>query len=321
VILRAPAKINLHLQVLGRRPDGYHDLVSLMAPVSLFDELEIEPLPQPRIVVEGGPPGLPAEKNLAWKAARALAPHAGTVPGARIRLTKGAPRPPPPPPPPPPPRPPPPPPRSSDAAAVLQALNALWDCDLPESALSKLAAGLGADVPFFLHGGPGVVRGAGERFTPAVLPDRFPPFLAILQPDFEMPTALVYQKWDILGRSSEREDPSLTTFLAGKGPLPLRNDLEAAAFALRPELREIKAMILEAGAEMALMSGSGSCFWAAWSSEKARGEGEGPLTKRLKFYMISAVRGVPGQRSSTASQEDEPWRSPRSTSIPWRTRR
>ncbi len=309
MILRAPAKINLHLQVLGRRPDGYHDLVSLMAPVSLFDELEIEPLPQPRIVVEGGPPGLPAEKNLAWKAARALAPHAGTVPGARIRLTKGIPAgggvggg-------------------SSDAAAVLQALNALWDCDLPESALSKLAAGLGADVPFFLHGGPGVVRGAGERFTPAVLPDRFPPFLAILQPDFEMPTALVYQKWDILGRSSEREDPSLTTFLAGKGPLPLRNDLEAAAFALRPELREIKAMILEAGAEMALMSGSGSCFWAAWSSEKARGEGEGPLTKRLKFYMISAVRGVPGQRSSTASQEDEPWRSPRSTSIPWRTRR
>jgi 4-diphosphocytidyl-2-C-methyl-D-erythritol kinase len=141
----------------------------------------------------------------------------------------------------------------------------------------------------------------GERFTPAVLPAGLPECLAVLQPPFEMPTAQVYQYWDTLGRSQEREDPALASFLAGEGPLPLRNDLEAAAFALRPELREIKAMILDAGAEMTLMSGSGSCFWAAWGSEKARDEGVGPLTKRLNFYIVSAVRGVPGQRSLTAS--------------------
>ena len=88
MIIRAPAKLNFFLQVRGRRLDGYHDIVSLMTPVSLFDELEIDTLPAPRIVVEGGPPGLPPENNLAWKAAQALVPHARTVPGASIRLTK-----------------------------------------------------------------------------------------------------------------------------------------------------------------------------------------------------------------------------------------
>ena len=81
----------------------------------------------------------------------------------------------------------------------------------------------------------------------------------------------------------------------------MRNDLEAPVFAMRPELREIKALLTASGAEMALMSGSGSCFWAAWPSETARSRGLGPLTKRLKFYIVSAVRGVPGQWSSAAS--------------------
>ncbi len=289
MILRAPAKLNLFLQVRGRRPDGYHDIVSLMTPVSLFDELEIEPLPEPRIVVEGGPPGLPPERNLAWTAAAALAPQARAVPGVRVRLRKnipaggglgGG---------------------SSDAAAVLSALNGLWDCRLSAEALVPLAASLGADVPFFLHGGAGVVRGVGEQFSPAVLPAGFQKHWAIIQPPFELSTPEVYQKWDALGGAEEPEDPALGAFLSGTGPFPLRNDLEAPAFAIRPELRELKSLFSDSGAEMALMSGSGSCFWAAWPSESARSKGLGPLTKRLKFYIVSAVRGVPGQWSSAAS--------------------
>lgn len=289
MIVRAPAKLNLFLQVLGRRPDGYHDIVSLMTPVSLFDELEIEPIPGPLIVMEGGPPGLPPERNLAWKAANALVPHVRTVPGVRIRLTKripaggglgGG---------------------SSDAAAVLQALNGLWDCRLSIEDLVPLAASLGADVPSFLHGGPGVVRGVGEDFSPAVLPVGFPEHLAIVQPPFELSTPDVYRGWDTLGRGDEPEDPAIADFLSDAGPFPLRNDLEPPAFEIRPELRELKSLLSDSGAEMALMSGSGSCFWAAWSSESARSKGLGPLTKRLKFYIVSAVRGVPGQWSSAAS--------------------
>lgn len=289
MIVRAPAKLNLFLQVRGRRPDGYHDIVSLMTPVSLFDELEIEAIPEPRIVVEGGPPGLTPERNLAWKAANALAPHARTDPGVRIRLRKnipaggglgGG---------------------SSDAAAVLSAVNELWHCRLPMEDLVPLAASLGADVPFFLHGGAGVVRGVGEQFSPAALPAGFQMHWAIIQPPFELSTPDVYHKWDTLGRAEEPEDPALADFLSGSGPFPLRNDLEPPAFAIRPELRELKSLLFDSGADMALMSGSGSCFWAAWPSETARSKGLGPLTKRLKFYIVSAVRGVPGQWSSAAS--------------------
>jgi len=282
VKLQAPAKLNLFLQILGRRPDGFHTIVSLMTPISLSDELEVEPLPRPEIVLEGGPPGLPAEKNLAWKAARALVPHAGTVPGVRLRLVKripaggglgGG---------------------SSDAAAVLQALNGLWDCRLNAGDLVSLATALGADVPFFLQGSPGVVRGVGERVTPTALPAAFPEHLAVLQPPFELSTPEVYRQWDTLGRFDEREDPALASFLSGSGSFPMRNDLESAAFVIRPELRILKDQLLASGAEMALMSGSGSCFWAAWPSEAARSAALGALTKELKFYIVSAVRGAPG---------------------------
>ena len=279
---RAPAKLNLFLQIRGRRPDGYHEIVSLMTPVGLWDDLVVEPLRRPEVIIDGGPPGLPPEQNLVWKAASALAVHARTVPGAHVRLVKriptggglgGG---------------------SSDAAAALQALNELWDCRLSLEELVPLAARLGADVPFFLHGTAGVVRGVGEHFTPAPLPIGFTEHLAIIQPPFELSTSDVYQKWDTLSRADEPEDPALEAFLSGSVPLPMRNDLEAAAFALFPEMREIKEILHSAGAAMVLMSGSGSCFWAAWPSETARSEGLGPLTKRLKFYIVSAVRGVPG---------------------------
>ena len=285
----APAKLNLFLQILGRRADGYHEIVSWMTPVTLWDELEVDPLPQPEVIVVGGPPGLPPRENLVWKAAQALIPHARTVPGARIQLIKripvggglgGG---------------------SSDAAAALHALNQLWDCRLSQEALHPLATGLGADVPFFLRGTAGMIRGIGDRFVHTPLPAYFPEHLAIIQPPFEVFTPEVYRKWDTLGCITELEDPALSTYLSGSGPFPLRNDLETPAFALRPELGAIKGQLCASGAVMALMSGSGSCFWAAWTSEKARADALEPLTKSLKFYIVSAVRGVPGQHSSAAS--------------------
>jgi len=280
VKVHAPAKLNLFLQILGRRPDGYHDLVSLMVPVSLADELEIDLLYTPDIRLEGDLLGLPPEENLVFKAAMTLRETSGTRRGASIRITKriptggglgGG---------------------SSDAAAVLKALNTLWGLHLPLRELILIGRRLGADVPFFLHGRAGIVRGTGERFEPLPPGLPLPEYLVIFQPAFPCPTREVYEAWDRsnAGTSPGNEDPRLGACLKGGGALPIRNDLEKAARSLYPELATVRQVIEKSGAASVLLSGSGSCFWASYPDPKARDKGPGPLTKSLKFYIVSRVR-------------------------------
>jgi 4-diphosphocytidyl-2-C-methyl-D-erythritol kinase len=159
--LIAPAKLNLTLEVTGRRSDGYHDLVTVMQTIDLADRVRLEEAPGLEIEVTGDHQrGVPFEgpRNLAYRAAQALAAEAGIVnPGVRITLDKripagmglgGG---------------------STDAAAVLRGLCALWRLGLSPSALNDVAASIGSDVPFFLHGGAALVTGRGERIEP--LPD------------------------------------------------------------------------------------------------------------------------------------------------------
>ena len=152
MIVSAFAKLNLTLEVLGRRDDGYHEVRTVMQAVDLADQLEISSAPNLR--VECDEPALNGESNLVWQAAQALARHGGRAPQAHILITKvipagmglgGG---------------------SSDAAAALLALNRLWKLDHPLAELSRIAATLGADVPYFLQGGTALAKGRGEIVEP-----------------------------------------------------------------------------------------------------------------------------------------------------------
>lgn len=190
IAVRAPAKINWTLRILGKRPDGFHELESLVSPVSLFDELLFSPREEPGVALACDAPDVPVDdRNLIVRAGRLLAHAAEIRQGAHCRLTKripvggglgGG---------------------SSNAASTLLALNRLWKLDWPIDRLAGLAAELGSDVPLFLCGGPAIMRGRGERIEPANLP--WQGWVVLVCPRVPVSTAEVYKAWrpaDVAGR-------------------------------------------------------------------------------------------------------------------------
>lgn len=264
---RAPAKLNLSLRVLGKREDGYHELDSVIAKVTLYDELtfRLRCDGQVRLQCLGFDCG-PVQQNLAARAAERL--QAGTAaPGVDIRLIKhippgsglGGP--------------------SSDAAAVLKALNRLWGLGLAAKALAALAADLGSDVPLFLHGPASRVRGGGERVEPL---EMHPFYALVYAPGFECPTAEVYAAYDDLRRRQEAppEPPAggalwQSLVEAGNVAEPpsrwrdgLVNDLEPAAASVRPDLVEIFQRLEAATGRRVRMTGSGSAAFVLLDGER-----------------------------------------------------
>lgn len=253
--LAAPAKINLDLHVGPRRPDGYHPLDSLVAKVTLYDDILLLPRPDRRITFrcDGADCG-PDDKNLALRAARLLAEHAGSAAlGVEIVLTKSIP-----------------PGKglgggSSDAAAVLAGLNELWALGLPAAELAELAATLGSDVPLFL--GPPVSRmtGRGEHLAPAAVHD----FLAVLHmPPAVCPTAAVYRRFDELpGQGSGPFPPTSRPSAAmlqdppSKWRSTLVNDLAAPAFQVSPDLQRTHEALATALGRPVSVTGSGSALF------------------------------------------------------------
>ena len=251
----APAKLNLSLQVFGKRPDGYHHIRSVMVPVSLYDEVTVEEAPA-GIRVECDAPGIPTgAANSCHKAAALFLAWAGTPAGVRIRIRKtipaesglgGG---------------------SSDAAAALKGLIALTGKHPPPDTLLAMAIRVGADVPFFLPGGAALVEGIGERLTP--LPWNVPFHAAIVRPAFGLSTREGYAR---LGREPGAPPP--------RGPVPtfrtfsevaaiVRNDFEAAWGPSRPEIGVIQRELTSAGAVAAGLSGSGSAVFGLFTSEGA----------------------------------------------------
>lgn len=242
--LFAPAKVNLSLRILGRRPDGYHEIETVMVPLSLGDVVEVS-LGGRGITLDSNMDALPKDEgNLAVRAASRFMQEAGLKKGVRIGLGKviplgaglgGG---------------------SSNAAAVLTALNALTGKPLGKSALSRVALSLGADVPFFLGGRPAIARGIGERLT--ALPPMPETWFVLVNPGFEVSTAWAYGqlRGALTTPPPHPKVPPISRHWSNLGA-SLRNDLEAVTLPRYPVLHRLKKRLVGLGAVSALVSGSG----------------------------------------------------------------
>jgi 4-diphosphocytidyl-2-C-methyl-D-erythritol kinase len=239
----APAKINLFLHVVGRRPDGYHLLQTAFRFLDFGDELRFSRRDDDAIVLATPLPGVPPETDLTVRAARLLRERAGVSAGVAISLTKrlpmggglgGG---------------------SSDAASTLMALNQLWDCKLPTGELQSLGLSLGADVPVFIHGRACFAEGIGERFTDVALP---PAWYLVTVPGVAVPTAEIFR-----APALRRDTPVIAAedWRPGMGG----NDLEPVARHLYPEVGRHLDWLRARGP--ARMSGSGACCFAEFVGE------------------------------------------------------
>ena len=271
VTVRVPGKVNLYLGVGDLRDDGYHELTTVFHAVSLLDEITVRNADVLSLEMAGEKDkSLPTdERNLAWQAAELMAEHVGRAPDVAIMIEKsipvaggmaGG---------------------SADAAAVLVAMNTLWELGVPRRDLHTLAAQLGSDVPFALHGGTALGTGRGEELATVLARNTFHWVLAFA--DRGLSTAAVFTELDRLrekadtGRDEpprlEDPEPVLAALASGDptrlAPL-LGNDLQPAALSLDPGLRRTLRAGSEAGALAGIISGSGpTCAFLCASASAA----------------------------------------------------
>jgi 4-diphosphocytidyl-2-C-methyl-D-erythritol kinase len=258
--LKAPAKVNYLLDVIRRRPNGYHDLRMVMQRVNLCDEITITLTDTPEITVTCGKDGVPdGPGNIAWKAARALLDLAGDGQGAAIAITKnipiaaglgGG---------------------SSDAASVLMGMNELLGLGLSDQQLMEIGLKLGADVPFFVFKHTALAEGVGELLT--VMPPMPPAWVVLVNPGVPVSTALVYKSLQLTNRGELTKLPSSYGSVEDICSI-LSNDLETVTIPAFPVIAEIKSSMLQLGAVGAMMSGSGPTVFGLFrdreSAERAR---------------------------------------------------
>jgi 4-diphosphocytidyl-2-C-methyl-D-erythritol kinase len=252
---RAYAKINLGLQIIGKRGDGYHDIETVLHPVNLFDTIELEPCGQ-EIVIESSDPDLPRdESNLCWKAADALRREANVASGVKIRIDKripvgaglgGG---------------------SSDAALVLRELPSLWNVRMGEERLLEIARSLGSDVPYFLRSGTALATGRGDVLEYFDL--SLPYWIVIVHPNIHLSSKWAYenlipQKHDHVNlRELLVENINRPSVWVDK----IKNDFEELVFRTHEAVKHAKESLYSAGADFALMSGSGSAVFGLFQNE------------------------------------------------------
>ncbi|NEW09600.1 4-(cytidine 5'-diphospho)-2-C-methyl-D-erythritol kinase [Paenibacillus sp. SYP-B3998] len=255
---KAPAKINLSLDVLHKREDGYHEVEMVMTMVDLADRIEMQELPRDTIIISSQAGYIPLdEKNLAFQAARLIKDRYGVKQGVYIHLDKkipvaaglaGG---------------------SSDAAATLRGLNRLWHLNIPMEELQTLGAELGSDVPFCVTGGTAVARGRGERLEPIVSPPQC--WVVLAKPPINVSTSEIYGK---LNAREIKRHPSTSDVLEAIQKKQfdqlcgvLGNVLEEVTLDLYPQVRHLKECMQKLGADGVLMSGSGPTVFGLVSKE------------------------------------------------------
>lgn len=273
--LKSFAKINLGLEVLGKRPDGYHEIRTLFQAVDFHDLLDFAPLDSGSIQVEGDDPSVPwDERNLIHKAALLLRERAGAGAGVRIRVSKrvpagaglgGG---------------------SSNAAVTLHGLNLLWGLGLDKKALADLAGRLGSDVTYFLEGGLCLGQGRGEAISP--LDDLPRMFGVIVLPPVVSLTAEVYRLYRPV-LTSEDKDSKISRFLQSREVGSLENSLERTVFRLYPQLQDIKRFFQSRGAVLSLVSGSGSAVFGLFGSRDEAERGWTEAQKRHPSVLVETL--------------------------------
>ena len=254
--LLSPAKVNLVLNVKGRRPDGYHDLEMVMVKISIHDEITLT-LKEEGVSISCDDCDVPSgSENIAWKAARALIDAKGLDSGVHIGLDKnipmggglgGG---------------------SSNVASVLKGLNSLTGNMASLDELMEIGLSLGADVPFFLFDGAAQAEGVGELLRPVVdLPEVW---MVLINPGVHVPTSAIFGRLN-LGLTKTAKNHRIIRFNRDISSVvsSLHNDLEPVTFEIYPEVEKVKALLYEYGAAGALMSGSGSTVFGVYSDKGA----------------------------------------------------
>jgi 4-diphosphocytidyl-2-C-methyl-D-erythritol kinase len=271
VVVWTPAKVNLFLEVLGKRPDGYHEIATLMVAIRLYDTLVFRSAPE--LMLRCSNPQLsPGPDNLVLRAAKLLQERTACQRGASIRLIKripmaaglaGG---------------------SADAAATLLGLNDLWKLGRSDAALAKIGAEIGSDIPFFFDTPAAWCTGRGEIVAPVQLP--IPLDFVLLCPTFGMPTAAVYKNVAVppvptSGDAIRAAFAQADVDLIGK---LLHNRLQTAAESLDPRIAEYARMLAEAAPAGSLMSGSGSTLFALCRSPDDADRVAASLKTRTKAH-------------------------------------
>ena len=274
--IKAPAKINIYLKILGKRPDGYHEVRTIMVPIDLFDELNVESAAD-GIVLRTNGCDCSSEDNLAYRAAKLFLEECGLHEGVSIDLKKnipvgaglgGG---------------------SSDAASVLLAMNDLFSTGLNEEDLMCMASKIGADCPYFILSEVLLMGSRGDEVIRKIQIEEREYLLVV--PSFKLSTTDVYFRYNsplTLMTDSFKIDNIGKNVIAPEQCL--ENDLETAAFGLCPELGMIKAELLESGASGALMSGSGSSVFGVFEDRDHLCIGMSRLKRREGYSYIPTTR-------------------------------
>lgn len=257
------AKLNLYLDILSRREDGYHDLEMVMVPIALFDKVEISLHSGPKDIIECD--GFTADNiktNSAYKALQAMRKKFGFSETFKVKIEKhipsgaglgGG---------------------SSNAASVINAINELLNLNASDEALNEVAKLIGADVPFFLKSQPALVKGIGEHLSPITVKDNYD--VLLIKPAVSLSTAHIYKLSDTLPMIHGNIDDVLDALANGNLNLlgsSMFNSLEAPAFSEAPVIKEIKDKLYELGFKALLMSGSGSTVYALTNDQELLNNG------------------------------------------------
>ncbi len=275
VRLEAPAKVNYRLDVIRKRPDGYHELRMIMQRVGLCDVITISLVEEPGIRVRCGRDGVPdGPGNIAWRAADALLQLSSVQTGIEIDIDKripvaaglgGG---------------------SSDCATVLMGLNDLLGLDLSRERLMEIGVKLGADVPFFIYRQTALAEGIGERLS--AVDAVSPVWMVLVNPNVHVSTAWVYQNLQLTSDSGTHIIPrfygSIDEICA-----VLHNDLESVTISAHPVIGEIKELLVADGARGALMSGSGPTVFGLFPDEASARRSAGRLAVERGWFAAAVA--------------------------------